>query len=102
MMLIMNTIPDKETAEKLAKSLVEKKLAACVSIIPIGKSVYRWKGKIEEKEELLLLIKTKERLFQRVEAHIRANHPHDVPEIIGFKADKGQQMYLSWADRSTI
>lgn len=102
MILIQNTCPDKGTAERLAKSLVEKKLAACVSIVALEKSFYRWKGKIEEEKEWLLLIKTKERLFQRVEVHIKANHPHDVPEIIGFKVNKGDNSYLSWIKRNTI
>jgi len=102
MMLIMNTCPDKESAEKIGKTLVEKKLAACVSIIQTEKSIYRWQGKIEEANEYLLLIKTKEKLFKRVEIHIRANHPHKVPEIIGMKMDKAEQFYKTWVERSTI
>jgi periplasmic divalent cation tolerance protein len=102
MMLIMNTCPDKKSANKLAKSLVEKKLAACVTILPTEKSIYRWKGKIEEDKEWVLLIKTKDRLFQRVKGHIKANHPHSVPEVIGFKIDNGLESYLSWVGRSTI
>jgi periplasmic divalent cation tolerance protein len=98
----MNTCPDKESADKLAKSLVEKKLAACVSIVPLERSIYRWKGKVEEDKEFLLLIKTKERLFQRVEVHIKANHPHDVPEIIAFKTNKDDNNYSSWVNRNTI
>ena len=101
-MLIMNTCPDKESAEKLARSLVEKKLAACVSIVPIEKSFYRWKGKIEEAGECLLLIKTKARLFHGVEKYIRANHPHKVPEIIGMKMDKAETFYRTWVERSTV
>ena len=102
MMLIMNTCPDKESAEKIARALVEKKLAACVTILPAEKSIYRWQGKIEEEKEYLLLIKTKEKLFQRVEIHIKANHPHTVPEVIGMKMNKAEQFYKTWVERSTI
>jgi periplasmic divalent cation tolerance protein len=102
MILIMNTCPDKESADKIGKTLVEKKLAACVTIMPTEKSIYRWQGKVEEDKEYLLLIKTKEKLFKRVEIHIKANHPHKVPEIIGHKIDKAEQFYKTWIERSTI
>ena len=101
-MLIMNTCPTKESAQKIARSLVEKKLAACVSIVPIECSVYRWKGKIEEEKEYLLLIKTRSKLFARVEAHIKANHVHEVPEVIAFKADKAEKIYQTWIERNTL
>ena len=100
-MLIMNTCPTKESAQTLARSLVEKKLAACVSVLPIECSVYKWKGKIEEEKEYLLLIKTKSKLYARVEMHIKANHPHEIPEVIAFKADKAERIYRMWVERNT-
>ena len=98
----MNTCPDKESAEKLAKTLVEKKFAACVSILPIEKSIYKWKGKIEEEKEFLLIIKTRDKLYPRVEAHIKANHPHDVPEIICVPVKKSEKLYETWVERNTL
>ncbi len=100
--LIMNTCPTIESAKTIAKSLVEKKLAACVSILPMECSIYRWKGKIEEQKEFLLLIKTKGKLQSKAEAHIKINHPQEVPEIISFKADKAEKIYQMWVERSTL
>jgi len=102
MILIMNSCPDKESAEKLAKTMVEKKIAACVSILPIEKSYYRWKGKMEEVKEFLLIIKTRDKLYPRVEAHIKANHPHDVPEIISVPVKKSEKLYETWVERNTL
>jgi len=102
MIIIMNTCPDKETAEKIAKSLVEKKLAACVSVLPVEKSIYRWKGEIEEAAEFLLIIKTRDKLYPRVEAHIKANHPHSVPEIIALPVKKSEKIYETWIERNTL
>jgi periplasmic divalent cation tolerance protein len=102
MILILNTCPDKESAEKLAKTMVEKKIAACVSILPIEKSFYRWKGKMEEEKEFLLIIKTRDKLYSRVEAHIKANHPHEVPEIIAMPVKKSERLYSTWIERNTL
>jgi len=102
MIVIMNTCPDKESAEKIAKALVTKKLAACVSILPIEKSFYRWKGKMEEEKEFLLIIKTRDKLYPRVEAHIKANHPHEVPEIISVPVKKSEKLYSTWIERNTL
>ncbi len=101
MMLILNTCPDRKAAERIAKSLVKEKLAACVSILPISKSVYRWKGKTIEVGEWLLLIKTKAALYKKAEAHIRAIHPHEVPEIIGLSIKRCEKNYFDWVEKST-
>jgi periplasmic divalent cation tolerance protein len=101
MMLVLNTCPDRKAAERIAESLVKKKLAACVSILPISKSFYRWKGKTIEAGEWLLLIKTKAALYNRAEAHIKANHPHKVPEIIGLRIGKCEKNYFDWVEEST-
>jgi periplasmic divalent cation tolerance protein len=101
MMLVLNTCPDKKTANKIAESLVQKKLAACVSIVALDRSLYRWRGRIVQAKEWLLLIKTKASLYGRVEAHIKANHPHETPEIIGFSIKKGDKRYLAWVGKNT-
>lgn len=102
MILILNTCPDKKTANKIAQSLVRKKLAACVSIISLEKSVYRWKGKMEKAKEWLLLIKTKTSLYKKVEAHIKKNHPHEVPEIIAVSVKESEWLYKRWVEKNTL
>ncbi|KHJ40468.1 hypothetical protein D918_09514 [Trichuris suis] len=76
------TVPNEEVAKKLARSLVEKKLAACVNVIPGLKSIYEWKGAIEEDSELLLMIKTRTSMIEELSAYVRANHPYSVAEVI--------------------
>jgi periplasmic divalent cation tolerance protein len=102
MILILSTCPDRKSADSIARSLVEKKLAACVSVLPINKSIYRWKGKIEEAAEFMLIIKTRDKLYLRVEAHIHANHPHQVPEIIALPVKKNEKIYGAWIERNTL
>jgi len=96
MIAVITTLPDKETAKAIARKLVEKNLAACVNIIPMEKSIYKWKGKIEEVNEILLLIKTTKTQYPGLETEIRANHPYELPEIIYFEIKGGSNEYLDW------
>lgn len=85
-----------EEAERLARSLVEERLAACVNRIKSVQSVYRWQGKVEQSEEELLVIKTKKSLFLRLEKRVRELHSYSVPEIIAQPIIKGSPAYLRW------
>lgn len=96
--VVFITVPDEETGVKIARHLVEKKLAACINIIPISKSVYTWKGKIEEHPEFLLVVKTKEKVFDRLKEEVEKIHPYTVPEIIGFEIKKSAEKYANWWD----
>ena len=102
MILVLSTYPDRESAGKAAMDLVQKELAACVSIVKIEDSIYRWKGKIVSDEEYLLLIKTTAKAYPRVETHIKDNHPHKIPEIIFLEVKGGQKDYLEWVDRNSL
>lgn len=82
-------------AKDLARKLVEHKLAACVNLANVD-SVYSWKGKIVEDEEMLLLIKTHSSLHNDITSFILSNHPYTVPEIISVPIDHGHPAYLSW------
>ena len=93
--VIIATCPDKETAKKIAKLLVESRLAASVQMFPI-ESIYRWKGKIYEENEVVLSIRTKTAMFDEVSAFIRSNHSYEVPEIIEFPITDGLPEYLNW------
>lgn len=94
------TCPDDGHAEKLAGSLVENRLAACVQITPI-RSCYAWKGKICHEEERLLIIKTRTSLYGKLEDFITGNHPYEVPEIVRIDIAGGLDRYLAWIDGTT-
>jgi periplasmic divalent cation tolerance protein len=85
-------------AERLSRTLVEERLAACVNRIKSVKSVYRWQGDVEESEEELLLIKSRKDLFASVEKRVRELHSYSVPEVIALPIIKGSQAYLHWLD----
>ena len=96
--LVLSTCPNQESAESIAMMLVEKKLAACVNIVPGLISVYEWQGKIEKSQEYLLIAKTKSTAFQAVESAILERHPYELPEIISIPLNNGLANYLSWID----
>jgi len=98
--VVFVTTPDKETAEKLALKLVENKLAACVNITEQVKSVYFWQGNIENEKESLMIIKSREDLFEKLEQFVKENHPYTVPEIIALPVLKGSSEYLNWIDET--
>lgn len=96
--IIFCTCPDKDTAKKLARLLVEKKLAACVNILPGITSVYAWEGKIESVQEHLLLIKSSKDKYQAIETTLYDHHPYEIPEIIAVPVQRGLSEYLDWID----
>lgn len=102
MIIVLTTYPDKKKAEAIAEKLVKKELAACVNIIKIEKSIYKWKGKIHKDGEYLLIIKTKRQVYRKLEIFIKENHPYKLPEIIYFNIEGGNKDYLSWIDKSTL
>jgi periplasmic divalent cation tolerance protein len=96
--IILCTCPNQESAQLVANTLVDQQLAACVTILPGSTSVYRWKGKIETSEEHLLIIKSKQVVFTRLEQALLAAHPYELPEIVAVPIIGGSAAYLSWID----
>ena len=94
--VILCTVPDQESGEKIAEALVEERLAACVNLLPGVVSTYRWEGAVKQDQELLLLIKTSGARFEAVRARIQALHPYDTPEVIALPISEGDPKYLSW------
>ena len=90
------TVPDRDTATRIAEALVTEQLAACVNIIPAVQSVYRWQGAVEHDEELLLLIKTSDAVWALLQERILALHPYELPEIISVRIQDGHSNYLNW------
>lgn len=99
-LLILTTTESKSEAEKIAQALVERRLAACVNVIPQIRSIYRWKDKVESAEEFLLLIKTTKENESAVQAAIRELHSYDLPECISILIDGGSAEYLKWIAES--
>ena len=100
--LVLCSVPNRETAEHIAETLVSEQLAACVNIIPGIVSIYRWKEAIEKDGELLLLIKTTRNMYESLEHRIQALHPYELPEIIAVSIQTGQTDYIKWIENCLI
>lgn len=94
--IVLTTCPDKLSAERIAQALVEEGLAACVNILPPMQSIYRWKGKVEQAREQLLIIKSSCARFAAIRERIQALHPYELPEIIAVPIADGLPGYLAW------
>jgi periplasmic divalent cation tolerance protein len=99
--VVLTNAPDEALAIKMGAALVEQKLAACVNILGVCRSVYRWQGKVETAREVPLLIKTTRARYAEVEAVIRAMHVYEVPEIIVLPVENGLPAYLDWVRAET-
>ncbi len=99
-LLVITNLPDAESAQKLARQLVETGMAACVNQLAACTSTYRWEGKIETAGEFPLLIKTTRAVYPQLEALIVAAHPYQLPEIIALPITTGLPNYLAWVTNS--
>ena len=99
-LVVLCTCPDAGHADTIMTALLEQQLAACVNRVPGVASMYRWQGRVEHDDEVLLVIKTAMRHFDELEKTIRELHPADVPEIIGLPIVMGSQPYLDWIEES--
>lgn len=93
---VFTTTEKKEDAERIAKALIDAKLAACVQIMGPIESTYRWKGKIEKSAEWFCFIKSTKNLYPDLESAIKKQHPYEVPEIIAVPVSGGSADYLNW------
>jgi periplasmic divalent cation tolerance protein len=96
--VVLNTCGSEAEAERLARLLVDQRLAACVSVAPRLRSFYRWKGEVESSEEWLLLIKSSRPLFEQLRAAIEQAHTYEVPEVLALSVVDGTPTYLDWLD----
>ena len=101
MRIVLSTIDDAQKARELATTLVNRRLAACVNIIPRVWSVYHWQGTVEEAVENLLILKTSEGRLDELVDGLRELHPYDLPEIIALPVETGLPEYLRWVVDST-
>jgi periplasmic divalent cation tolerance protein len=100
-LLVLTNLPDADSARALAEHIVSARLAACVNILAPCRSLYRWQGKVEDAEEVPLLIKTSAERYPELEAAIRARHPYELPEIVAVPLSQGLPAYLDWIAAET-
>ena len=99
---VMTTVESKEDGIRIARQLVEQRLAACVQVIGPMTSIYRWQGAVQEAEEFLCIAKTRQGSFEAVRDAIGAIHPYEVPEIVAMPISAGSAGYLQWLDEEII
>lgn len=96
------TAPHEDEAVNIAQALVTARLAACVNIVRNIRSIYRWKDKIEDDAEVLMILKTQKSLFHMLSAKVNELHSYDVPEVIALPIIDGSEDYLTWLRQSTV
>lgn len=98
--VVLTTCAAEADAERLARALVEGRLAACVNVVPGVRSFYRWKGEVDSGVEFLLIVKTSRELFPALRAEMERLHPYELPELLALPVVAGAENYLSWFQAS--
>jgi len=96
--VVFSTASSAEEAEKIARGLVNERLAACVNVVPAVRSIYRWQGNIEDSQEVLLIIKSSRERFDALRTLLEKLHSYEVPEVIAMPVVDGARNYLNWMD----
>jgi periplasmic divalent cation tolerance protein len=99
--LVLTHAPDRDVAARIARALLQRRLAACVNIGAGVHSMYHWRGEIETAEEVPLSIKTRADLYSNVEAAIRELHPYELPEVVAIALHAAYEPYIDWIDAET-
>lgn len=94
--VVFVTVPGIDEGERIAVALVEERLAACVNVIPVCRSIYRWEGRIEHDDETLMIVKAAKGDFAALESRVTELHPYDVPEIVAVDLDAVSAAYLAF------
>ena len=97
--VVLSTCASPDEAGRIARGLVEKRLAACVNVLPGIRSIYRWQGAVEDEAEVLLVIKSSRALFNQLRIELERMHSYEVPEAIAIPVVEGSERYLAWMDR---
>ena len=95
-LVILVTVANTEEAVRISKRVVGKRLAACANIIPGVQSIFRWKGKIDESQEVLLILKSTKSRYSALEKLVQSMHTYEIPEIIALRVEDGLAQYLGW------
>jgi periplasmic divalent cation tolerance protein len=94
--VVLSTVPNDKVGERIARALLEENLVACVNMVPGVRSLYRWQGAIQDDQEVLLVIKTRDDRYEKLEQRLRELHPYEVCEILAFEVSDGSKAYLNW------
>jgi len=100
-LLVFTTLPSADKAAELAKVVVEERLAACANLLPAIRSIYHWQGKLQDENEVLVLLKTRAEHLERLKLRILELHPYEVPEVLAVPVESGYQPYLDWLAAET-
>ena len=100
-LVVYSTCPDADCADRLARTLVEERLAACVNAVPGVRSTYRWHGQIEQADEVLLMIKTSHDRLHALTNRLQQLHPYELPEVVAVEVRDGLDAYLAWLTEQT-
>ncbi|HEX9291015.1 MAG TPA: divalent-cation tolerance protein CutA [Anaeromyxobacteraceae bacterium] len=99
-LVVLVTAPSAEEAARIARTLVEEKLAACGNVVPGVRSIYRWQGKVCDEQEALLVLKLPAKRFPELRDRVVALHPYEVPEVIALRIEDGSEKYVDWIVQS--
>lgn len=99
--IVLITASSEDEAAKIGKDLVDSRLAACVNFVKNIRSIYRWKGNVEDENEVLMIVKTRQSLFNNVTQKVKALHSYSVPEVIALPIIDGSEDYLKWLSNET-
>ena len=100
-MIVFVTAASEQEAASIGRALVEEGLAACANIIPQVRSIYQWKGEVRDERETLIIIKSREDLFERIRSRVKELHSYEVPEITAITVDRGDADYVQWIEAVT-
>ena len=99
--VVLTTVSSEDEAVRLVRTLLERRLIACGTLVPGARSMYRWEGKIADEKEILLLLKTRSARVEALQEAFRELHPYKVPELLAMSVDTGLEKYLEWINTET-
>jgi periplasmic divalent cation tolerance protein len=100
-LLVITTLPNADAAAELAKNVVGERLAACANLIPALRSIYKWQGKVQDENEVLVLFKTRQQHYENLKSRILELHPYELPEVLAIPVEQGYAAYLDWLAAET-
>ena len=100
-MVVFTTLPTAEKAVEISRTLVQERLVACANLLPAIRSIYRWEGKLNDDNEVLVLLKTRAELLEKLKRRLVELHPYELPEMIALRVESGHAPYLEWIASET-